>query len=149
MLHNSNETGRLSNKCAIMLPIRVDKHTTLISSAVLLHFCGIGPFPRSTTAPWWLGSDGQNLPSNMMVSSNGNIFRVTSPLWGESFRHRRIPRNKGQWRRALVFSFICTRTNGWANNPYAGNLRRHHAHFDVTVLTVAISNPHCQQQQVH
>ena len=27
----------------------------------------------------------------MMASSNGNIFRVTSPLWGESTSHRWIP----------------------------------------------------------
>ena len=27
----------------------------------------------------------------MMMSSNGNIFRVTGPLWGESTGHRWIP----------------------------------------------------------
>ena len=27
----------------------------------------------------------------MMTSSNGNIFRVTGPLWGESTGHRRFP----------------------------------------------------------
>ena len=40
---------------------------------------------------------------------------------------------KGQWRRALMFSLICAWTDGWANNRDAGNLRRHHAHYDVTV----------------
>ena len=33
----------------------------------------------------------------MMTSSNGNIFRVTDPLWRKSTCH------KGQWRRALMF----------------------------------------------
>ena len=33
--------------------------------------------------------------------------------------------HKGQWRGALTFSFICTWTNGWANNRDAGDLRRH------------------------
>ena len=31
---------------------------------------------------------------NMMTSWNGNILRVTGPLWGESTGHRRIPLTK-------------------------------------------------------
>ena len=30
----------------------------------------------------------------MMGTSNGNIFRVTDPLWGESIDHRWIPLTK-------------------------------------------------------
>ena len=30
----------------------------------------------------------------MMTSSNGNIFRITDPLWGESTGQRRIPLTK-------------------------------------------------------
>ena len=45
--------------------------------------------------------------------------------------------HKGQWRRALMFSLICAKTNGWVNNRDAGDLRCHHAHFDVTVIIVA------------
>ena len=41
---------------------------------------------------------------------------------------------KGQWRGALMFSVICARKNGWANNRYTGDLRRHHAHYDVTKM---------------
>ena len=41
---------------------------------------------------------------------------------------------KGQWRGALMFSLICTRINGWVNNREAGDLRRHRAHYDVTVM---------------
>ena len=44
---------------------------------------------------------------------------------------------KGQWRGALIFSFICAWTNGWANNRDAGDLRRHWVHYDVTVLLCA------------
>ena len=40
----------------------------------------------------------------------------------------------GQWRRALIFSLICTRINGWVNNREAGDGRRHHAHYDVIVM---------------
>ena len=42
--------------------------------------------------------------------------------------------HKGQWRGALMFSLICTRINGWVNNGETGDLRRHHAHYDVTVM---------------
>ena len=42
--------------------------------------------------------------------------------------------HKGQWRGALMFSLICAWINGWVNNREAGDLRRHHAHYDVTVM---------------
>ena len=41
--------------------------------------------------------------------------------------------HRGRWRTALKFSLICAWINGWANNREAGNLRRHRAHYDVTV----------------
>ena len=46
------------------------------------------------------------------TSSNGNIFHPTDPLWGESTGHRWISPHKDQWHEALVFSLICTWTNG-------------------------------------
>ena len=42
--------------------------------------------------------------------------------------------HKGQWLGALMFSLICTWTNSWAINPDAGDLRRQHNHYDVTVM---------------
>ena len=42
--------------------------------------------------------------------------------------------HKGQWRGALMFSLICAWLNGWVNNREAGDLRRHRAHYDVTVM---------------
>ena len=42
--------------------------------------------------------------------------------------------HKGQWREALMFSLIYTRINGWVNNSEAGDLRRHRAHYAVTVM---------------
>ena len=43
--------------------------------------------------------------------------------------------HKGQWHGALMFSLICPWTNGWANIRDGGDLRRHCAHYDVTVMT--------------
>ena len=42
--------------------------------------------------------------------------------------------HKGRWRGALMHSLICARTNGWVNNRDAGDLRRHRAYSDVTVM---------------
>ena len=42
--------------------------------------------------------------------------------------------HKGQWRGALMFSFICAWINGWVNNREADDLRRHRAHYDVIVM---------------
>ena len=69
-----------------------------------------------------------------MTSSNGNISRVTGHLCGEFTGPRWIPRTKGQWRGALMFSLIYARIKGWVNTGEAGDLRRHHAHYDVTVM---------------
>ena len=58
--------------------------------------------------------------------------------WPFVRRIHRSPVNsphKGQWRGALMFSLICTWINSWVNNPEAGDLRRHRAHCDVSVMS--------------
>ena len=52
-----------------------------------------------------------------MASSNGNIFRITGPLCEEFTGHRWIPQ-KGQWRRALMYSLVCAWINGWVKQPW-------------------------------
>ena len=44
------------------------------------------------------------------------------------------PPHKGQWRGALMFSLICAWPHGSVNNRNAGDLRRHRAHYDATVM---------------
>ena len=39
-----------------------------------------------------------------------------------------------QWCGALIFSLICAWMNGWVNTREAGDLKRHHAHNDVTIM---------------
>ena len=41
--------------------------------------------------------------------------------------------HKGQCRGALIFSLICVWVNGWVNNGEAGDLRRYHSPYNVTV----------------
>ena len=47
--------------------------------------------------------------------------------------------HKGQWRGAL-FSLICAKTNGWANNRDACDLRRHRGHYDVIVMKPPVTS---------
>ena len=57
--------------------------------------------------------------------------------WPFVRRIHRSPVNsphKGQWREALIFSLICVWINGWVNNREAGDLRRYHTHYDITVM---------------
>ena len=42
--------------------------------------------------------------------------------------------HNGQWRGAWMFPLICAWINGWVNNREAGDLRRHRAHYDVTLM---------------
>ena len=42
--------------------------------------------------------------------------------------------HKGQWRRALMFFFICAWTNSWVNNCDTSDLRHRHTHYDITVM---------------
>ena len=60
-------------------------------------------------------------------------FSVYWPFVREIYQSLVDSPHKGQWRGALVFSLICAWTNGWANSRVACDLRRHHAHYNVTV----------------
>ena len=60
------------------------------------------------------------------------------PYWAFVRGIHRWPGNspyKGQWRGALMFSLICAWINRWVNNRGADDLRRHRAHYNVTVMS--------------
>ena len=82
-----------------------------------------------------------------MTSSNGNIFRVTGPLWGESTSHPWIPLIKASDAELWCF-LICAWTNGWANNRDAGDLRHHGAHYDVIVMLQQERSVHGQVRPI-
>ena len=50
--------------------------------------------------------------------------------------------HKGRWCGALMFSLICVWINCWINNREAGDLRCHHAHYDVTVMQNCVAVIH-------
>ena len=66
---------------------------------------------------------------SMMTSSNGNIFCVTGPLWGEFTGDRWIPLTKAS---DAELSLICARIN--SKQSWGWLLRRHRAHYDVMVM---------------
>ena len=55
--------------------------------------------------------------------------------------------HKGQWRGALMFSLICAWINDWVNNRETGDLRRHRAHHDVTVMAGKTASLYCNRPQ--
>ena len=60
-------------------------------------------------------------------------MKTQKPLFNKIHLFVNSP-HKGQWRGALMLSLICAWINGWVNNGEAGDLRRHRAHYDVTVM---------------
>ena len=69
----------------------------------------------------------------IMTSSNRNIFRVAGLVWRESTGHRWISLKKPVTR-SFDVSLICAWTNDWVKNQDVGDLSRHRAHYDVTVM---------------
>ena len=70
----------------------------------------------------------------LMTSSNGNILRVTGPLWGESTGHRWIPLAKTSGAELWCFLWSMPEINGWADNRDPSDLRRHCTYYDITVM---------------
>ena len=63
------------------------------------------------------------------------IFSVLLVLCAGNHRSPVNSPHKGQWRGALMFSLIYAWINGWVNNHETGDLRCHHTHYDVTVMS--------------
>ena len=63
----------------------------------------------------------------LMTSSNWNIFRVASPLAGNSPVTGELPAQEPVTRNFDVY-FDLRLKNGWVNNREAGVLRRHRDH---------------------
>ena len=67
------------------------------------------------------------------------IETFSALLWPFVWRIDRLPVNsphKGQWRCALMLTFICAWINGRVNNRKASDLRRHLDHYDVIVMCI-------------
>ena len=68
-------------------------------------------------------------PIRTVTSSNGNIFRVTSPMCGEFTSSGEFPVTRG------FDVFFHLRLNKWlSKQPRGWFLRRHRGHYDVNVM---------------
>ena len=98
------------------------------STSLPITWCSYRQWMDSKNYNWW------HLSSvTMMMSSNGNNFRVNDHLCKEFTGPRWIPHTKASDTELWCF-FICVWINGWVNNGEAGDLRRYRAHYDVTVM---------------
>ena len=118
----------------------------------IFHFNQVNAIPADAVMPWFLASPGHQhvwywlcimgrFLCHQDITSHGHDDAIK---W-KHFPHywpfvqgiHRSPVNslhKGQWHGALMFSLICAWINNWINNHEAGDLRRHQAHYDVTVM---------------
>ena len=89
---------------------------------------------------WFMnGNKSDTARRDLVVPAHDDVIKWKHfpRYWPFVRRIHRSPMNsphKGQWRRALMFSLICAWINGWVNNRGAGDLRRHWAHYDITVM---------------
>ena len=103
----------------------------------------IAKTPRSTSIKHRSDTTNTNQSKTTMTSSNGSIFRVTGHLCREFTGPRLNSPHKGQRGGALMSSLICAWIYGWVNNREADDLRRHRAHYDVTVMTTLFCRFKC------
>ena len=78
---------------------------------------------RKLHTPWWRHQMETFSALLALCAGNSPPVPVNSP-------------HKGQWRGALMFSFIYAWINDWVNNREAGDLRRQDGHYDVIVMTI-------------
>ena len=74
----------------------------------------------------------------MMASLNGTLFRITGPLCGEFTGHWWIPRTKASDAKLWCFLWSAPWINGWVKNREVGDLIRHRAHYDVTIMLIPV-----------
>ena len=69
-------------------------------------------------------------------------------VWGMHWSPYNSP-HKSQSPIALMFSLICDWGKGWVNNREAGDLRCHHAYYDVTVMDMITALIECMYSITH
>ena len=118
------------------------------SSEPILDYCQLDTWEhiwKWQSAKWHLLCLGLNV-LNFLLSTETTAyswwrhqmetFRRCWPLLRGIHRWPVNSSHKSQWREALMFSLICAWINSSVNNRETGDLRRHRAHYDVTVMIV-------------
>ena len=84
----------------------------------------------------------RQLHDNIISQTYMSSYEITGPQWLKGTKENSMI-NYCTWSlvphqlilTSLMFSLICAWTNGWVKNQYANDLRRHRAHYEVTVMT--------------
>ena len=123
----------------------------LLTCTVNLFLCF---FLLKIKIPWFLIPDSWNVRRTYLLRSRTLLWLFQIKNWihlhDDVIKWKNFPRywifaegihrcpvnspHKGQWRGALMFSFICVGMNGWVNNRKSGDLRRYSSHCDVTAM---------------
>ena len=122
-------------------------HKIIADKRYILTICCI--VPQRYQRSWWSNGDETSLWTVFFAKLANEWWRnqmeTFSALLAFVRGIHRSPVNsphKGQWRGALMFSLICAWINGWVNSRDAGGLRRHSAHYDITVMEITNCQVH-------
>ena len=116
------------------LPNRLFRRRSKKTSKLRVTGLCVGNSPGTGEFPALMASDAENVS---IWWRHHNQPQNRGYLQSSKHRSHRSPVNsphKGQWRGALEFSLICAWIHGWVNNRQAGDLRRHHAPYDVIAM---------------
>ena len=120
-------------------------------------------FPDWYCMQWWHrpGHINAHLNTDAEIALNNRFYMLAwwrhqmetfsslLAICGREFTgHRWIPRTKASDAGLWFFSLICPWINGWVNNREAGDLRRHCAHYDTTVMD-RIPVTHSTSQEIY
>ena len=93
----------------------------------LFSYLGWGITPISSiplfSLHFWRYKQWLPIEYHMMASSNGNIFHITGPLWGEFTSHWWIPHTKASDAELWCFLWSASEQIFWVNSQDAGDLR--------------------------
>ena len=124
-------------------------HNILMIFELNIMFCAITSAPKDINFPFKTSQrtlcpdmfifHGSNVSAwhvyfFMIMSSNGNISRVTGHLCGEFTGHRWIPITKASDAELWWFFWSAPWINGWVNYREAGELRRRRTHYNNIVM---------------
>ena len=117
-----------------------------IHDGIAVHFYRV-PFGFEVTSNTFYSQQSTFLPCKVTIlwlSSNAADMNDDVIKWKQFLHYWPFVRgihqspvnstHKGQWCEALMFSLICAWIPSWVNNHGAGDLRCHHAHYDVIVM---------------
>ena len=103
------------------------------SITICVHTCNYATEPEKNTFTSSVLSAFGLLRHGSWWCHQMETFSALLALVRKTTGHRWIP-SKRPVTRSFDVTFICARTKGWANNRDTGDLKRHRAHNDVTVV---------------